>query len=424
MALGGLTDELQALSLSGSDPECLLFCPTGDMEWLREKFHDIPRYLFRVFTPNSCGTTDRSWTKSMDARHGNASHKMDIFARDDNKQVAGMLYSHLKWLEGPSDNLVSWTSSLLFALVYVFYLRANPRDGSTFGDIFLCVVDTTSFPKGVFLRDMDLICAYHSFDRDLWNFKRLRSKKHNVHSGSYYFGEYLSQGALKIEDKCQIVSAQAIINEGLYDLQPKFEEFAKWERRPRPPWAEPVIRLREVFYETVKRQEIGKEEREPAIKIAQLFGPHWRLPVAANLIALLPRRSEGSDILQAFRASPFTDDDRRECSPSKTKVVAYDTLPEVQQFGDIMRSVYKDFCLKKMKHCAEEAEIQLRHAIIWNLNVKDSTSTNQDLTSMGFSYDPVLRQLNTVMYLSRSLCQEILGAEMTEPVTPIATNPS
>jgi hypothetical protein len=302
MALGNLTDELQALSLS----ECLLFCPTGDKEWLREKFDDIPRYLFRVFTPNSCGTTDWSWTKSMDARHDSASYKMDIFARDDNKQVANMLYRHLMWLESSSDNLVSWTSSLLFALVYVFSLHANSRDGSTFDNIFLCIVDTTSFPEGVFLRDMDLICAYRSFDADLEDFEGLRSKKHNTHSGSYYFGEYLSQGALKIEDRCQIVSAQAIIDKGLYDLQPKFEEFAKWERRPGPPWANPVISFREVFYKTMKRQGIGKEEREAAIKIAQLFGPHWRLPVAANLIALLPRRSEDSDILQAFRAFPFT----------------------------------------------------------------------------------------------------------------------
>jgi len=29
--------------------------------------------------------------------------------------------------------------------------------------------------------------------------------------------------------------------------------------------------------------------------------------------------------------------------------MAYDTLPEVQQFDDIMRSIYKDFCLTKLK---------------------------------------------------------------------------
>lgn len=39
-------------------------------------------------------------------------------------------------------------------------------------------------------------------------------------AGSFYFGEYLSQGALDIEDKCQLVSAEAIINQGLIKLQP------------------------------------------------------------------------------------------------------------------------------------------------------------------------------------------------------------
>lgn len=44
-----------------------------------------------------------------------------------------------------------------------------------------------------------------------------------------------------------------------------------------------------------------------------------------------------------------TDDERKECSPSKTKVMAYDILPEVEQFDDIIRSVYTDFCLTKLK---------------------------------------------------------------------------
>jgi hypothetical protein len=82
-------------------------------------------------------------------------------------------------MEGPEDNLVSWTSSLLFAIAYIFHLHANSRDGSTF-NISLCIVDTTGFPKRVFLRDMDLIRAYCSFDEDLQNFERLRLRKHKL----------------------------------------------------------------------------------------------------------------------------------------------------------------------------------------------------------------------------------------------------
>ncbi|KAG9242212.1 hypothetical protein BJ878DRAFT_184442 [Calycina marina] len=207
MALPDIADALQALSLS--DPEHLLFYPGGENAWLWEKFNDIPRYLFRVFTPKSRGETNRIWTKSMDARDGNQNSRVDIFARESKEQVAGMLYRHLRWLPGPEDNLVSWTSSMLFALVYIFHLRANTRNGSAFDDISLCIVDTTEFPKEVFIRDMDLIRAYLQYNADLEGFKSLRSRD------DYYFGEYLSQGALKIEDKCGIVSAQAIIDRGL-----------------------------------------------------------------------------------------------------------------------------------------------------------------------------------------------------------------
>jgi hypothetical protein len=54
MALDSISDGLQALSL---DPECFPFCPTGDKDWLREKFDDIPRSMFRVFTSKSRSTT-------------------------------------------------------------------------------------------------------------------------------------------------------------------------------------------------------------------------------------------------------------------------------------------------------------------------------------------------------------------------------
>jgi hypothetical protein len=292
-----MADKLLALSLS--DPEYLLFCPSGDKAWLQGKFDNIPRYLFRVFTPKSCGATDRSWTKSMDARRATGRSRVDIFARENNGQVARMLHRHLRWWEGFEDNFVSWTSSLLFALVYIFHLHANSRDGSAFDDIFLCIIDTTKFPKAVFLRDMDLIQVYLSFDAGLEDFKDLRLKK------DMYFGEYLSQGALKIEGKCEIVSAQAMIDQGLYDLRREFEEFALWERCRSPPWAYPVVDLRKDLCQ-IESPEISDERLRVAVDVAELFGPCWALPIAANLMALLPGPKEDVAIIQAFRANIFT----------------------------------------------------------------------------------------------------------------------
>ena len=363
MAYEGLTEQLQALGLS--EPEHLLFNPTGARSWLRVKFMTIPRFLFRVSTPNSDGTTDKTWVKSKNASRACADSRVDVFGSDRNQQVASMLNRHLRWSgrSNDSDNFVSWTSSLLFALQYIFFRHTNARDGSSLESIDLCIVDTDSFPKGTFLRDMDLIRAYRLFDADLENFEGLRTKKHSHFAGSYYFGEYLSQGALKVEGKCKLVLAKAIIDQGLFKLQPAF--FTSMEAE-KPSWANEVIRLREAFYQNHReRQPVTNEELEAAINVAELFGPSWRLPVAANLISLLPRQSQDKAILQAFTANQFSGltallllrmnqltsivEERDDCSPSKTKVMVYDTLPEVQQYDDIMRSVHKYNCLMKMK---------------------------------------------------------------------------
>ena len=169
-----------------------------------------------------------------------------------------MLNRHLPWRgkTTDSDNFVSWTSSLSFALQYIIYRHIESRDGSSLDSIYLCIIDTDSFPKGTFIRDIDLISAYSLFDSK-------RTRKHRDFAGSFYFGEYLSQGALKIEDKCELVSAQAIINQGLFKLQPGFSTSMVAKE---PTWANEVIRLREIFNQNLeKRQPVTKEELEAAL---------------------------------------------------------------------------------------------------------------------------------------------------------------
>lgn len=67
MAFATLTNELEAFSLSG--PDFLLFEPKEESAWLKQSLDDIPRYLFRVSTPQSDGITDALWTKSKDVRN-------------------------------------------------------------------------------------------------------------------------------------------------------------------------------------------------------------------------------------------------------------------------------------------------------------------------------------------------------------------
>lgn len=344
MTISDIADSLSTLTLS--DPEYLLFRPSGDKAHLNEKFGEIPRYLFRVFTPKSRGTTNEFWAKSNDAS------KMDIFEESD-ISVASMINRHLNWEVGP-DKLVSWTSSLLFVLVYIFNRHASLKDGSAFDKIYLCVIDTTKFAKGVFLRDMDLIDAYCSFDANLMRLKKIRK--------DWYFGEYLSQGALKIEGKCKIVSAQAMINRGLCDLRQEFREFAQWQPCKSPGWARDVNELRHTLQQT-ESEDIITGKIQVAFKIAQLFGSPWTLPVAANLVALLPYPKTNDIIVQAFRTNIFywfvssalqvlqlinADDDKTNCSPLKTKVMVYGLL-EVEKFSNIMRDIFKDFYAQKVK---------------------------------------------------------------------------
>lgn len=153
---------------------------------------------------------------------------------------------------------------------------------------------------------MDLIRFYRSADEGLLGFERLRSRKMLGFTGYYYFGEYLSQGALKLKGKCQIVSARDIIDKGLYDIRPEFRDFANWEPKAKPPWANTVIELRETLYHKTERLGITGKGLQAAFNISQLFELDWRLPVAASLIALDPPCTDDEKILLAFRNPIFT----------------------------------------------------------------------------------------------------------------------
>ncbi|KAF2843955.1 hypothetical protein T440DRAFT_473780, partial [Plenodomus tracheiphilus IPT5] len=149
--------------------------------------------------------------------------------------------------------------------------------------------------------------------------------------GEYYFREYLSQGALNIEDKCQIVSASAMIKNGLLDLQPKLKCYARWPECPRPPWAKPVVRLQKTLDD--EKTCIDIENPIQAItNIVRLFKPSWKLPIAASLASC---SSTCESSLQSFLNIDFTDDKRRNFHTSKTKVFAYN-MPKVRHFNTIL----------------------------------------------------------------------------------------
>jgi hypothetical protein len=213
----------------------------------------------------------------------------DLFALARFNAAGPLLHDHLIWKCDERCNLMSWTTSLLFALQYGLYHYQTDKDYPEFGDIFLLMVDTRDFPERTFIKDLEAVSALNTHEGYLDEFLALRNK--------YYFGEYLSQGALDIQGRCVQVSFQTLIDFGLFKLFPPLAVEAEWIRL-----ATRVRELRQPFY----RQGIlaaTADEVQTAIQLARHgFGGRWTFPVAAMLLALKPRANNDRVILEGFNA--------------------------------------------------------------------------------------------------------------------------
>ncbi|KAJ5463673.1 hypothetical protein N7475_008617 [Penicillium sp. IBT 31633x] len=329
MSVEELADNFRGLAL---EQEYLLFNPPTEHRWLVRTFDEIPRYLFRIQTTRSNGLTDSNWAKSKDAKNRKPDSIMDIFSQPQNS-VADMLSRHLWWeTEDRPHNFLSWTSSLLFAIQYIFYRFHN--DPLSLQDIQIYIVDTTEFPNGVFARDLDLIKIFSPRNENLQSLQKLRNRKPTGHSG-LYFGEYLSQGALKIKDKCGFVSAQDFVGPQLFRLRPEFERALETDMG----WAKEVVRLREIFYRSAETEgRIG--DLQAAIHLGDLFGGCWALPIVISLMALRPCRDE--DKVLIVRELLTTHGAREASRYCDTKRIGShnERLPEVKLFDEIMLKTY------------------------------------------------------------------------------------
>lgn len=298
--MDALTNQMGNAHLNDTpnEPQCLPFCPP---EQMRISLDNIPRFLFRIATPRSDGVTNETWVHSQSALENAPLSQEDIFSNLNPQKrinVAGTLNKHLRWWpkDGPEDNFISWTSSLLFALRYIYYRFSSSRDGSSLQKIKLCVVDTTRFPRGAFVRDLDLIEAFHQFDhyhrpgRDLQDLQCMRE-------GHHYFGEYLSQGSLKVAGKCQIVSADVFFGrDRLHHVQPLFEEIGHVPRNIyKPNWAANVRRDREAIWTNPQPLEKLRESVMAVRAIVDNFGPEWKFPMAVYLAALVTQARKPDD---------------------------------------------------------------------------------------------------------------------------------
>lgn len=308
-----LIEQTGSIKLNGSRnaatplQECLKFNPPNRKAWVRNVMVDIPRYLFRTYSPKSDGATNPTWAMSVDASRGWEGCDVDLFAQDED-EVAYMLNQHLRWWpkDHCMDNLVSWTSSLLFALQHAIYKRQNPRDGSEWHEIQLCVIDTTKFPSGAFIRDIDLMRSFAGINEKLDNQRQLREGVRRPRdTGLYYFGEYLSQGALRVKDKCSIVSMDKIFDCGLSLLQPHFN--LEVETGP-PMLSKEVIRLRKEFNLASSHHwvPVSEPHTQAAFKTGSLFGQVWKLPMMASFLSLRPISDDDLMFIRDIFRTNFT----------------------------------------------------------------------------------------------------------------------
>ncbi|EDN93604.1 hypothetical protein SS1G_09471 [Sclerotinia sclerotiorum 1980 UF-70] len=200
----------------------------------------IPQYLFRAFDKESSGRNDdkviASIASSIEALGNSRSDLLSLPKRE----ATVMLHAHLDngYCDGYySDNLMSWTSSLLFAIQCAIWRRR--KFGCSSSDIKICVVNTKRFPQGQFMPDMWLLQEYLDTavqmggkTQQFFNFRLKDERYHN--------GEYLSQGSLNHTGRSCVISLKLLEESGLYNLYPELGDVKGMDR-----WAKRVLELRQ-----------------------------------------------------------------------------------------------------------------------------------------------------------------------------------
>ncbi|KAL4868452.1 hypothetical protein BDV12DRAFT_185961 [Aspergillus spectabilis] len=284
----------------------------------------VPKFLYRLVAPQSAGTT----TASRVVPPAESRNTQDIFQLPDSK-AASLLLNHLLWQRGHEAgcNLMSWTSSLMFALQYALY--RHQKDGDDLRNIYLIVLDTSQFPEGTFIQDMEILYSFQGADRGLRKFVEFRETE-------YYFGEYLTQGRLEIRDRCACTSVQKMIDLGLFELQPGLADKQQWRW-----WPKRVLDFRQLFFSS-EYVPTTDGDIETAVDIArECFGERWIVAGAIMLLALQPREMDDLDLIQGFKTR-FTMADIRRAELDRITIDPK-RLPEVRQFKELVESIQSSY---------------------------------------------------------------------------------
>lgn len=134
-----------------------IFEPKGDLKHLAKHFDQTPHYLFRTHAPASNGCSTEISISSAVIRYGKDHN--DLLSLDKSRATS-MLRDHLLWQNLHSDNLMSWTSSFMFAVQLGIYRYTTDRSRPELSEIRICILDTRNFPRGSFVPAVALLKAY------------------------------------------------------------------------------------------------------------------------------------------------------------------------------------------------------------------------------------------------------------------------
>ncbi|KAF5645098.1 hypothetical protein F52700_2298 [Fusarium sp. NRRL 52700] len=292
----------------------------------------MPTFLFRAYDVNSAGRNDKDCIASRLSQTDEANrHRIDIFSTDYQK-ASEMLHHHLNrglsstW---ETNNLVSWSSSLLFVIQYANWRFCNPWSGQP-GDICICAVDTSKFPRGQFARDKWLLNYFKDaqFSDPESSFRDFRFNR-----TEYDNGEYLSQGVLHIEKRSCTLSLGRLINAGLWNLYPKFNiKDMQSDPDMRTKWTNYVKALRWEWQSTDKTT---RGDVQCALEIAQKCFPGFDEDDMALLLLSFRERKLRPEI-PSFQ-NPFAD----LVSPVSVEDIIYEEPAEVNRYSTLRKRLSK-----------------------------------------------------------------------------------
>ncbi|KAM0425396.1 hypothetical protein ACHAPT_009453 [Fusarium lateritium] len=249
-----------------------------------------PRYLFRAFDFKSGGVNNDCIIASVQVASGN--NAVDLLSLTEDAAVQ-RLHSHLNSARSPENNLVSWSSSLVFVIQYAIYKCYRRRMPLT--DIRICVVETSKFPSGQFVRDMVLLQRYRDAARTHPEAEKFF--KFRLGWKDYDNGEYLSQGTLHHKDRSCLFSLDDLVKAGLYTLFPEFAE-----SKGRYKWTNRVKELRNEWY---LQQETTKHDVRAAFNIARrCFSNFEAADIALMLLMFKDRRLKMAESQDEPNAPP------------------------------------------------------------------------------------------------------------------------